>query len=68
LYILNEYPSNFEEEFGIDEEVVLTHEGSNTKFTLKEGLYEAVREEGFVHCKSNGENYSYFVKVQVALK
>jgi len=68
LYILGELPSNFETEFGIDEEVELCDKNGKVLYTLRKGLYKAFQEEGYVHCEENGENYSYFVKIKVGLK
>lgn len=70
LYLLNELPSNFEVEFGIDEPVSLrTNSTSGAKvYNIKPKVYTAINEEGYVHCPANNRNYSYFTKVRVELE
>lgn len=64
LFILENFPSNFEEEFGVDEPVTFTNERS--RYIIKPGLYNAVKEEGEA-IDPNGNTHRYFVKVNVEL-
>ncbi|MCT4562369.1 MAG: hypothetical protein N4A41_13450 [Crocinitomicaceae bacterium] len=66
LYMIgDEYPSNFEEEFGIDEPVVLLGEAGS--YTLKTGVYQAIAEQGTKNIGTGSKSYNYSGKVLVKL-
>lgn len=64
VFILNNLPPNFEEEFGVDEPV--TFRRGKSVYTIKPGVYNAIQEEGTA-IDPNGDTHQYFVKVNVEL-
>ncbi|RLD54240.1 MAG: hypothetical protein DRJ01_18310 [Bacteroidetes bacterium] len=65
IYFLYNLPSNFDEEFGIDETTTLLCQ--NVTYTLKIGEYNAIESTGYVYSEYLTENIEYFGVVEVDL-
>ena len=65
IFLLDKKPSNFEKEFGVDEEMTFLLE-KEQKVTIKTGEYAAIYEEGLVRDRATGKDRKYFGKVVVS--